>query len=83
MPCLESSVSTLSVDGGLRPNGRGNHGLVIASFTTLSITSSACIRTRSKAKHEGYVWNLEKLEENKRNGKKENKNVKKKKSQCT
>lgn len=40
MPCLESSEMTLSVDGGLRPKGKGNHGLFIASFTTLSMTSS-------------------------------------------
>lgn len=42
MPCFESSVSTESVEGGLRPMGRGSHGLLIASFTALSITSSAC-----------------------------------------
>lgn len=42
IPCLESSVRTVSVDGGLRPSGKGNHGLLIASFTTLSITSSPC-----------------------------------------
>lgn len=41
MPCLESASRTLSVEGGFRPKGRGNHGLFIASFTTLSITSSA------------------------------------------
>lgn len=43
MPCLESSDSTLSVEGGFNPKGNGNHGLLIASFTTLSISSSACI----------------------------------------
>lgn len=42
MPCLESSARTLSVEGGFRPNGNGSHGLFIASFTILSITSSSC-----------------------------------------
>lgn len=42
MPCLVSSASTPSVEGGLRPRGRGSHGLLIASFTILSTTSSAC-----------------------------------------
>lgn len=42
MPCLESSLRTLSVEGGFSPKGSGSHGLFIASFTTLSITSSAC-----------------------------------------
>ena len=43
MPCLESSDSTLSVEGGFSPKGNGNHGLLIASLTTLSISSSAYI----------------------------------------
>lgn len=43
MPCLESSANTLSVEGGLSPKGNGSHGLLIASFTTLSTTSSACM----------------------------------------
>lgn len=43
MPCLESSSNTLSIEGGLRPIGKGSHGLFIASFTALSTTSSACI----------------------------------------
>lgn len=42
IPCLESSDSTQSIEGGLRPKGIGSHGLSIASFTALSITSSAC-----------------------------------------
>ena len=42
IPCLDSSARTLSVEGGLRPMGSGNHGLLIASVTTLSITSSPC-----------------------------------------
>lgn len=46
MPCFESSVSTESVEGGLRPMGRGSHGLLIASFTALSITSSACTKIK-------------------------------------
>lgn len=50
IPCLESSANTLSVDGGLRPKGKGSHGLLIASFTTLSITSSACINQRKNKK---------------------------------
>lgn len=48
IPCLESSSRTLSVEGAFRPKGSGNHGLVIASFTTLSITSSACTTTNKK-----------------------------------
>lgn len=48
IPCLESSFRTLSVDGGFSPNGNGNHGLLIASFTTLSITSSACTTHTNK-----------------------------------
>lgn len=43
MPCLESSANTLSVEGALSPKGNGSHGLLIASFTTLSTTSSACM----------------------------------------
>jgi hypothetical protein len=43
MHCLESSSNTLSIEGGLRPIGKGSHGLFIASFTALSTTSSACI----------------------------------------
>jgi len=43
MPCLESSANTLSVQGALSPKGNGSHGLLIASFTTLSTTSSACM----------------------------------------
>lgn len=43
MPCLESSANTLSMEGGLSPKGNGSHGLLIASFTTLSTTSSACM----------------------------------------
>lgn len=42
MPCLESSARTQSMEGGLSPRGKGNHGLLIASFTMLSITSSSC-----------------------------------------
>lgn len=45
MPCLVSSFRTLSVEGGFSPKGRGSHGLLIASFTTLSISSSAGCRS--------------------------------------
>lgn len=48
MPCLESSANTISVEGGLRPKGIGSHGLLIASFTALSTTSSACIHPQPK-----------------------------------
>lgn len=44
MPCFRSSLRTHSVEGGFSPNGSGSHGLFIASFTTLSITSSACTK---------------------------------------
>lgn len=54
MPCLESSDITLSIEGGLRPKGNGSHGLLIASFTTLSTTSSAC-------KHFKYVCHFSAL----------------------
>lgn len=46
MPCLESSARTLSVEGGLRPMGNGSQGLLITSFTTLLITSSAGCRSK-------------------------------------
>lgn len=54
MPCFESSVSTESAEGGLRPMGRGSHGLLIASFTTLSITSSACTKIKRHSKE--FMW---------------------------
>jgi len=40
IPWRQSSAKTLSVEGGFRPMGSGNHGLLIASFTILSTTSS-------------------------------------------
>lgn len=59
MPCLDSSSSTPSVEGGLRPKGSGSHGLLIASFTTLSTTSSACKRQIAKEiKFHVHIWSL-------------------------